>query len=78
MQSTRKAVAAHKQHVDSLRKYGDRIKIGSPAVTNQGAPWGLTWLKVFLQQSDGCKIDFIAIHWVSPPKLCISLPSLTD
>ena len=40
------------------------VKLGSPAVTNGGAPMGLTWLSSFLDAcTDGCKVDFAAVHW---------------
>ncbi|MCJ1297982.1 hypothetical protein MMC08_000771 [Hypocenomyce scalaris] len=44
---------------------GGNTKLGSPAVTNGGAPMGLTWLSDFVEQCSGCQIDFINIHWYS-------------
>jgi hypothetical protein len=41
-------------------KYGDRLKLGSPAVTN-GV--GLRFLQTFLNRCNGCKIDFVNVHW---------------
>lgn len=56
------AVAKHKELV---QPYADKgIKIGSPAVTNgQEAGKGLNYLKDFLNQCDGCQIDFVCAHW---------------
>jgi hypothetical protein len=39
------------------------VKLGAPAVTNGGAPSGLTWLQKFLDACSDCQIDFIPIHW---------------
>lgn len=60
------AVAAHKQWVQPMAEKHPNVKIGAPAVTNGGAPMGLAYLKSFLQQCDGCKIDFAVAHWYSP------------
>lgn len=63
MKDVNQAVDAHRRWVEPLRKYGDRMKLGSPAVTNGGAGMGLDWLSKFIHQCVGCKIDFVAIHW---------------
>jgi hypothetical protein len=47
-------------------KYGDRLKLGSPAVTNgdDGTDGvGLRFLQTFLNRCNGCKIDFVNVHW---------------
>ncbi|CAF9907163.1 MAG: hypothetical protein HETSPECPRED_007056 [Heterodermia speciosa] len=48
---------------DNLEKFGDKVKIGSPAVCNGGGATGLNWLTKFLSACSGCQVDFIAIHW---------------
>ncbi|KAF2102108.1 hypothetical protein NA57DRAFT_35512, partial [Rhizodiscina lignyota] len=40
------------------------VQLGSPAVTNGGAPMGLTWMGNFLDScGDDCQVDFICLHW---------------
>ncbi|OAQ99284.1 hypothetical protein LLEC1_07947, partial [Akanthomyces lecanii] len=60
------AVAAHAQY---FSKYKGRAQIGSPAVSNSGAPGqGLEWLKSFVDgcnTNPDCHIDFCAVHWYS-------------
>lgn len=46
-----------------MQPYAGRARLGSPAVTNGGTPMGLAYLKEFIAQCTGCKIDFVAIHW---------------
>ncbi|KAI9771733.1 MAG: hypothetical protein M1839_002747 [Geoglossum umbratile] len=46
-----------------MQPYAGKAKLGAPAVTNGGAPMGLTWLKSFLSACSGCTIDFVPIHW---------------
>lgn len=46
-----------------IQPYAGKAKLGSPAVTNGGAPMGLTYLAAFLTACADCTIDFIAIHW---------------
>lgn len=46
-----------------MQPYAGRAKLGSPAVTNGGAPMGLAYLKEFISHCTGCTIDFVAIHW---------------
>ncbi|KAH7078651.1 hypothetical protein BKA63DRAFT_248603 [Paraphoma chrysanthemicola] len=60
------AVRTWRTHMDPTKDYKDLIYLGSPAVTNSGDPdKGLNWLREFLKQCSGCKIDFICIHWYS-------------
>jgi hypothetical protein len=54
----------------------DKMYLGSPAVTNGANGMGLDWLKAFMEQCDGCDIDFICIHWYVPPSSPI--PSQTS
>ena len=57
-------IAAYKQWMQPLvDKYGSRLKIGSPAVTNGGSPMGLDYIKRFIAGCAGCQIDFVPIHW---------------
>jgi hypothetical protein len=47
-------------------KYGNRLKFGSPAVANgdDGIDRvGLRYLQTFLNRCNGCKIDFVNVHW---------------
>jgi len=46
-----------------MTPFSGRALIGAPAVTNAGAPHGLTWLTQFLDSCHDCKIDFINVHW---------------
>ena len=49
---------------DNIQPFaGGAVKLGSPSVTNAGAPMGLDWLNQFVQQCNGCQIDFLNIHW---------------
>jgi hypothetical protein len=50
-------------HMEPLRKYGERLQLGSPAVTNGDGTSGLNFLRTFISKYNGCKIDFINIHW---------------
>lgn len=56
------AVSAYKSY---MQPYAGRAKIGAPAVTNAGAPMGLTWLSEFMGNCTGCEFDFINVHWYS-------------
>ncbi|KAF1995554.1 glycoside hydrolase family 128 protein [Amniculicola lignicola CBS 123094] len=57
------AVDVHRRNINVLRvKYGGKIRIGSPAVTNSAAPDGLEWLRKFIEKCGGCQIDFVNIH----------------
>ncbi|KAL7005699.1 hypothetical protein EMMF5_004781 [Cystobasidiomycetes sp. EMM_F5] len=55
------------QCVDGWRTYmqpwAGKLKLVSPAVTNGGAPMGVTFLKNFLNQCTGCTVDAVAMHW---------------
>jgi hypothetical protein len=48
-----------------MEPFAGKALLGSPAVTNAGAPNGLTWLQNFLNTCTGCHVDFINIHWYS-------------
>jgi hypothetical protein len=71
MQDVPNAVAAHRQWVEPLKKkYGDRLMIVAPAVTNGGGNYngvgyrmGLDWLWEFQRLCNDCHIDYVAIHW---------------
>ncbi|KAF2655701.1 glycoside hydrolase family 128 protein [Lophiostoma macrostomum CBS 122681] len=67
MRNVGDTVAAHRQWIEPLRKYGSRLKIISPAVTNgattSAGPMGLDYLQQFLSGCSDCQIDYIDIHW---------------
>jgi hypothetical protein len=42
---------------------GKGARLAAPAVTNGGAPTGLTYLKDFLSGCSDCHIDICPIHW---------------
>lgn len=47
-----------------LEPFAGKAKLVSPAVTNGGAPMGLTWLNDFVTNTCAdCTIDAVAIHW---------------
>ena len=46
-----------------MEPFAGKAKLGAPAVTNGGAPSGLTWLGDFLTACSGCTIDFVPVHW---------------
>ena len=54
-------------HIQPLAsRYGDRVKLGSPAVTNANDGTdraGLRFLESFIRKCYGCKIDFVNVHW---------------
>jgi hypothetical protein len=54
-------ILVYKQYIHPLGATGHTLI--SPAVTNGGAPTGLTWLDSFMASCAGCQIDGIAIHW---------------
>jgi hypothetical protein len=54
------AVSAWKQY---MQPFAGKVKLAAPAVTNGGAPLGLTYLKSFISACDGCTIDVCPIHW---------------
>ena len=54
------AVSAYKAY---MQPFAGRAKLGAPAVTNGGAPMGLTYLENFINNCTGCTIDVVPIHW---------------
>lgn len=47
-----------------ITPYKDQAKLVTPAVTNGGAPMGLTWMKSYLEACNGqCGQTAMAIHW---------------
>jgi hypothetical protein len=46
-----------------MQPYAGQVRLGAPAVTNGGAPMGLTYLTNFLSSCTGCQVDFCPIHW---------------
>jgi hypothetical protein len=54
------AVSAYK---DNMEQFAGKAKLGAPAVTNGGAPMGLTYLSDFISSCTTCTIDFVNIHW---------------
>lgn len=55
------AAVGYQQYMNPL---SGSAQLGAPAVTNGGAPEGLTWLGEFLDACNGqCDIDFVPIHW---------------
>ena len=56
------AVTTWKTH---MNPFAGKALLGSPAVTNSGAPSGLTWLQQFLDTCTDCHVDFINVHWYS-------------
>jgi len=55
------AATAYKQYITT--PFSGKAKLVSPAVTNGGAPMGLTWLSSFMSACADCEVDAIAIHW---------------
>jgi hypothetical protein len=51
--------------MDYVQQFAGKVKLGAPAVTNGGAPMGLTYMQNFLGacKTKGCQIDFVCIHW---------------
>lgn len=45
-----------------MEPYAGRARLGAPAVSNDG--WG--WITQFLNECQGCHIDFVPIHWYNP------------
>ncbi|KAH7363977.1 glycosyl hydrolase catalytic core-domain-containing protein [Rhexocercosporidium sp. MPI-PUGE-AT-0058] len=54
------AVAGYLEHMEP---FAEKVKLGSPAVTNGGGHMGLSWLQDFTSRCTSCTIDFVAIHW---------------
>ncbi|KAI9764607.1 MAG: hypothetical protein M1840_008337 [Geoglossum simile] len=50
-------------YITWMQPFAGKAKLGAPAVTNGGSPYGMTWLKSFLEKCSGCTIDFVPIHW---------------
>ena len=50
------AVAAYKQY---MQPFAGTARLGAPAVSNDGHDWIVN----FLNQCNGCEIDFIPVHW---------------
>lgn len=46
-----------------MQPFAGKATLVSPAVTNGGAPMGLTWLSNFISACSSCTIDAVAIHW---------------
>jgi hypothetical protein len=59
------AVAGWKNYIQPFTNSNPVMYLGSPAVTNAAftPTTGLGWLKSFMDQCNGCNIDFINIHW---------------
>lgn len=53
------AVHAWRTHMEP---FAGRAKLGAPSVSNDG--WD--WITQFMDQCQGCHIDFIPIHWYNP------------
>lgn len=60
--SPQSAVDSYRTH---MQPFASRASLGAPAVTSDqsGGLVGLNWLREFLNRCDGCKIDFVPIHW---------------
>jgi hypothetical protein len=57
-------IRVHKANVQKVADSNKNVRIGSPAVTNgAGNGMGLNFLQSFLSGCNGCRIDFVAIHW---------------
>ncbi|EED18611.1 conserved hypothetical protein [Talaromyces stipitatus ATCC 10500] len=55
------AAALYKQYITP---YQDQAELVTPAVTNGGAPMGLTWMEQYLEACNGeCGQTAMAIHW---------------
>lgn len=59
--SPAQAAASYQHYIQPLAS--STVKLGAPAVTNGGAPTGLTWLGEFLGNCTQCTIDFVPFHW---------------
>lgn len=46
-----------------MEQFAGKARLGSPAVSNGGAPLGLAWLTDFLDACKDCTIDFAVVHW---------------
>jgi hypothetical protein len=69
MQDVGATIRAHQQWIQPLADKHPDVKIGAPAVTNgvkdpaTGNDMGLPYLSRFLTGCQGCRIDFIVVHW---------------
>ncbi len=54
-----------REYINPLHYYYPGVELGSPAPS--GAPSGKTWLLDFLDECDGCTVDFIACR--EPPTM---------
>jgi hypothetical protein len=81
-QSNMSPGAAAAAHAKYMGKYGDRVLIGSPSVTNSGSQnQGIDWLKQFMSACDatqGCQVDFCNVHWYSEAQYSETLFSHLD
>ena len=59
--SPKDAATAYMTFVEPF--HAQNMSLGAPAVTNGGAPTGLTWLEQFFGNCTQCTIDFVPIHW---------------
>ncbi|KAM3550019.1 hypothetical protein ARSEF4850_008549 [Beauveria asiatica] len=48
-----------------MEPYAGRARLGAPAVSNGG--WG--WITKFLDECQGCHVDYIPVHWYNPDSL---------
>ena len=57
--------AAVSGYMQYMQPYAGKAKLGAPAVTNGGAPMGLTYLGNFMNATEaaGGTVDFCSIHW---------------
>lgn len=58
--TTKQAAAEWKTQ---MKKFYGKVPLVSPAITNGGAPSGVTWLASFLKDCKGCHVEAIAAHW---------------
>lgn len=49
--------------LEYIEPFASQAKLVSPAITNGGAPSGVTWMQDFLGNCTTCTIDAIAMHW---------------
>lgn len=56
------SVSTYQQY---MQPFAGQAALGTPAVTNSGAPAGLTYLSEFMGNCTGCTFDFVAVHWYS-------------
>lgn len=56
------SVATYQEYMEP---FAGQALLGAPAVTNGGAPYGLTYLGEFLGNCTNCTVDFVNVHWYS-------------